>query len=57
MTNEISKKTEKKPSKPQADKEKKEKRKGKNLVFFSFLLHLVVSSVYFIHSFLTHHTR
>jgi len=47
-------KAEKKPGKPKEKKEKKRKKK-ENLVFFSFLLHLVVSSVYFIHSFLTHH--
>ena len=51
MTNEISKSRKKTKSKPKEKKEKKRK-----IWSVSFLLHLVVSSVYFIHSFLTHHT-
>lgn len=51
MTNEISK------SRKKTKQAKGKKRKKKEKIWsVSFLLHLVVSSVYFIHSFLTHHT-
>ena len=47
-------KKRKKTKQAKLPKEKKEKKR--KIWSVSFLLHLVVSSLYFIHSFLTHHT-
>ena len=56
MTNQKFKKSRKKTKQAkQPSKQKEKKEKKRKIWSVSFLLHLVVSSVYFIHSFLTHH--